>query len=29
MEGKLKKGMKNIKFATIKMSMGAPVKIKP
>jgi large subunit ribosomal protein L1 len=28
-EGKLKKGMKNIKFAYLKTSMGAPVKIKP
>jgi len=28
-EGKLKKGMKNIKFAYIKTSMGAPVKIRP
>jgi len=28
-EGKLKKGMKNIKFAYIKTAMGAPVKIKP
>jgi large subunit ribosomal protein L1 len=28
-EGKLKKGMKNIKFAYIKTSMGAPAKIKP
>jgi len=28
-EGKLKKGMKNIKFACIKTSMGTPVKIKP
>ncbi|HEY4675480.1 MAG TPA: 50S ribosomal protein L1 [Candidatus Bathyarchaeia archaeon] len=28
LEGKLKKGMKNIKFAYIKTSMGAPVKIK-
>lgn len=27
-EGKLKKGMKNIKFASIKTSMGTPVKIK-
>jgi len=29
LEGKLKKGMKNIKFATIKTSMGTPVKVKP
>jgi large subunit ribosomal protein L1 len=29
MEGKLKKGMKNIKFASIKTSMGAPVRVKP
>jgi large subunit ribosomal protein L1 len=29
LEGKLKKGMKNIKFAYIKTAMGAPVKIKP
>jgi large subunit ribosomal protein L1 len=28
-EGKLKKGMKNIKFASIKTSMGTPVRIKP
>jgi len=28
-EGKLKKGIKNIKFAYIKTSMGTPVKIKP
>jgi len=28
-EGKLKKGLKNIKFASIKTSMGAPVKIRP
>lgn len=28
-EGKLKRGMKNIKFAYIKTSMGTPVKIKP
>jgi len=28
-EGKLKKGMKNIKLAYVKTSMGAPVKIKP
>lgn len=29
LEGKLKKGMKNIKFASIKTSMGTPVRIKP
>ena len=29
MEGKLKKGMKNIKFAYLKTSMGKPVKIRP
>jgi len=29
MEGKLKKGMKNIKFASIKTSMGTPVRVKP
>ena len=28
LEGKLKKGMKNIRFAIIKTSMGTPVKIK-
>jgi large subunit ribosomal protein L1 len=28
-EGKLKRGLKNIKFAFIKTSMGTPVKIKP
>jgi len=28
-EGKLKKGMKNIKFAYLKTSMGKPVKIRP
>ncbi|MGD0028354.1 MAG: 50S ribosomal protein L1 [Candidatus Bathyarchaeia archaeon] len=28
MEGKLKKGIKNVKFASIKTSMGKPVKIK-
>jgi len=28
-EGKLKKGMKNVKFAYIKTAMGTPVKIKP
>jgi large subunit ribosomal protein L1 len=29
LEGKLKRGLKNIKLAYIKTSMGAPVKIKP
>jgi len=29
LEGKLKRGMKNIKFAYIKTAMGAPIKIKP
>jgi large subunit ribosomal protein L1 len=29
LEGKLKKGMKNVKFASVKTSMGAPVKVKP
>jgi large subunit ribosomal protein L1 len=29
LEGKLKKGMKNIKFVYIKTAMGVPVKIKP
>ena len=29
LEGKLKKGMKNIKFAYIKTAMGPPVKVKP
>jgi large subunit ribosomal protein L1 len=29
MEGKLKKGMKNIRFASIKTSMGTPVRVKP
>jgi large subunit ribosomal protein L1 len=29
LEGKLKRGLKNIKLAYIKMSMGTPVKIKP
>ena len=29
LEGKLKRGMKNIKFAYIKTAMGTPVKIKP
>jgi large subunit ribosomal protein L1 len=29
LEGKLKKGMKNIRFAYIKTAMGTPVKIKP
>lgn len=28
-EGKLKRGLKNVKFAFIKTSMGEPVKIKP
>jgi large subunit ribosomal protein L1 len=28
-EGKLKRGLKNIRFAFIKTSMGSPVKIKP
>jgi large subunit ribosomal protein L1 len=28
-EGKLKRGLKNVKFAFIKTSMGKPVKIKP
>ena len=28
-EGKLKRGLKNVKFAFIKTSMGTPVKIKP
>jgi large subunit ribosomal protein L1 len=28
-EGKLKKGMKNVKFASIKTSMGTPVRVKP
>lgn len=28
-EGKLKRGLKNIKFAFVKTSMGTPVKIKP
>jgi large subunit ribosomal protein L1 len=28
-EGKLKRGLKNIKFAFIKTSMGTPIKIKP
>ncbi|MCJ7425247.1 50S ribosomal protein L1 [Candidatus Bathyarchaeota archaeon] len=28
-EGKLKKGMKNIRFASIKTSMGTPVRVKP
>jgi len=29
LEGKLKRGLKNVKFAFIKTSMGKPVKIKP
>jgi ribosomal protein L1 len=29
LEGKLKKGMKNVKLAYIKTAMGVPVKIKP
>lgn len=29
LEGKLKRGLKNVKFAFIKTSMGEPVKIKP
>ncbi len=29
LEGKLKKGMKNVKFASIKTSMGTTVRIKP
>ncbi len=29
LEGKLKRGLKNIKFAFIKTSMGEPVKVKP
>ncbi len=29
LEGKLKKGMKNIRFISIKTSMGAPVKVRP
>jgi large subunit ribosomal protein L1 len=29
LEGKLKRGLKNIKFAFVKTSMGTPVKIKP
>jgi hypothetical protein len=29
MEAKLKKGMKNIKFASIKTAMGTPVRVKP
>jgi large subunit ribosomal protein L1 len=28
-EGKLKRGLKNVKFAFIKTSMGTPVKVKP
>jgi ribosomal protein L1 len=29
LEGKLKRGIKNVKFAYIKTAMGSPVKIKP
>jgi large subunit ribosomal protein L1 len=29
LEGKLKKGLKNIKFAYLKTAMGTPVKVKP
>jgi large subunit ribosomal protein L1 len=29
LDGKLKRGMKNIKFAYIKTAMGTPVKVKP
>jgi large subunit ribosomal protein L1 len=29
LEGKLKRGLKNIKFAYIKTAMGTPAKIKP
>jgi ribosomal protein L1 len=29
LEGKLKRGLKNVKYAFIKTSMGTPVKIKP
>jgi ribosomal protein L1 len=29
LEAKLKKGLKNIKFAYIKTAMGSPVKVKP
>jgi large subunit ribosomal protein L1 len=29
LEGKLKKGMKNIKVAYLKTAMGPPVKVKP
>jgi ribosomal protein L1 len=29
LEGKLKKGMKNIRFISIKTSMGAPVRVRP
>ena len=29
LDGKLKRGLKNVKFAFIKTSMGTPVKIKP
>jgi large subunit ribosomal protein L1 len=28
LDGKLKKGMKNVKFAYIKTAMGAPIKVK-
>jgi large subunit ribosomal protein L1 len=29
LDGKLKRGLKNVKYAFIKTSMGTPVKIKP
>jgi large subunit ribosomal protein L1 len=29
LDGKLKRGLKNVKYAFIKTSMGEPVKIKP